>query len=71
MTGAPIDIGMPRAVYEGPLEPDRGQAVRERHMDQPLMPQSRSPVDCPEEAACERPESGSRWPISARSCSLS
>lgn len=37
MAGAPINIGMRGAIYEEPLEPDRGQAVRERHVDQPLM----------------------------------
>lgn len=60
MTGAPINIGMRAAIHEEPLEPDRGRAVRERHVDQPSMPQSRSPVDCPEEAARERPQPGSR-----------
>lgn len=43
MTGEPFNIGMRAAVYEEPLEPDRGQAVRERYAEQPLMPQSRSP----------------------------
>lgn len=36
MTGAPINIGMRAAIYGEPLEPDRGQAVRERHVDQPI-----------------------------------
>lgn len=36
MAGASINIGMRAAIYEKPLEPDRGHAVRERPCGAPV-----------------------------------
>ncbi|QQO13905.1 hypothetical protein JJB99_31960 [Bradyrhizobium diazoefficiens] len=42
MAGASINIGMRAAIYEKPLEPDRGHAVRERPCGAPSTSRSRS-----------------------------
>lgn len=46
----PSTLACARAIYEEPPEADRGPAVRERHVEQPLTLNRDAPVDCPEEA---------------------
>lgn len=48
MTGAPINIGMRAAIYEKPLEPNRGHATRGAAVWGPLTLDRGLAVDCRE-----------------------
>lgn len=48
MTGAPLNIGMRAAIYEKPLEPNRGHATRGRPCGAPLTLDRGLAVDCRE-----------------------